>query len=158
MTKDPAGPHSREGFAAKVRWRPENFSQSQSRTADKSYVLFTGRESDFTDLGFPGKANSSIFHTAVDNTGRPPLRDAEQQYRVEPHSGIGRVHQRQQKPDCYSRTDSNAPQAHLKSSMGRDLSGNRTRSVNSIIESPAKRTVLTLDLRLTGYEFENLLA
>lgn len=106
--------------------------------------MSTGRESDFTDLGFPEKANSSIFHTAVDNTGRPPW---------EPHRGVGRVHQRQQKPDCYSRTDSNAPQAHLKSSMGRDLSGNRTRSVNSIIESPAKRTVLTLDLRLTGYEF-----
>lgn len=140
MTKDPAGPHSREGFAAKVRWRPENLSQSQSRAADKPYVLSTGRESDFTDLGFPEKANSSNFQTAVDYTGRPPaLRDAEQQYRVEPHRVIGRVHQRQQKPDCYSRTDSNAPQAHLKRSMERDLSGNRTRSVNSIIESPTKK-------------------
>ena len=116
--------------------------------------MSTGRESDFTDLGFPEKAKSSNFQTAVDYTVRPPaLRDEEQQYRVEPHWGIGRVHQRQQKPDCYSRTDSNAPQTHPKSSMGRDLSGNRTRSVNSIIESPVKKTVLTLDLGLTGYEF-----
>lgn len=116
--------------------------------------MSTGRESDVSDVGFPERANSSYFHTAVDSTGRPPaLRDAEQQYRLEPHLGIGRVHQRQQKPDCYSRTDSNTPQAHLKSSMGRDLAGNRTRSVNSIIEIPTKRTVLTLDLMLTGYEF-----
>ena len=151
LTKDPGGPQYREGFATKVRWRAENISQSQFRTLDKPHIMSTGRESDVTDVGLPERANSSIFYTAVDNTRHPPaLRDAEQQYRVEPYWGIGRVHQRQRKPDCYSRTDSNAPQAQLKSSMGRELSGNRTRSVNSIIESPAKRTVLTLDLRLTG--------
>ena len=115
--------------------------------------MSTGRESDVIDVGFPEKANSSHFHAAVDKTGHPPLRDAEQQYHVEPHRGIGRVHQSQQKADCYSRTDYNAPQAHLRSSIERDLSGNRTRSVNSVIESLTKRAVLTFDLRLTGYEF-----